>query len=412
MRVLLLQGAGERAFCTGNDTSEFDVIRADAAQSAAYNELQRAVAHRMAALTKPAVAAIHGHCLGAGWNSPSMRPALRFRRCAHGRPRRAARPALPAGGHCQAGGRGRPRHRAGVGADRGQRDGRGTGTPRPRHAAAARPAACARRRPRRRRRSRRRRRYPCAPPRPPSSSCRAATRRRTCSARSASPTPATTAPTTPRAGRRAATAGRRASGESDAVRRRPLLAAAATLLASPVLAQPRGPIRVLVGFAPAAPWTSRCGSRRTPWRGAAGPPWSPRRAPARSASWPPRRFRAGAGRADAGHRDHGHDERGPPARLADPAGPRPRADAGLQPHRHADGAHRARGLAGPRRRGAGGARPRQPRMLTYASTGNGSTNQLAAEHFAAEAGGLRLVHVAYRGGALRPRWTWPPAAST
>lgn len=66
VRVLLLQGAGERAFCTGNDTSEFDAIRADAVQSAAYNELQRAVARRMAALTKPAIAAIQGHCLGAG----------------------------------------------------------------------------------------------------------------------------------------------------------------------------------------------------------------------------------------------------------------------------------------------------------------------------------------------------------
>lgn len=40
----------------------------------------------------------------------------------------------------------------------------------------------------------------------------------------------------------------------------------------------------------------------------------------------------------------------------------------------------------------------RPGVVTYASTGNGSTNQLAAEHFAAEAG-LKLVHVAYRGGA-------------
>jgi tripartite-type tricarboxylate transporter receptor subunit TctC len=40
-----------------------------------------------------------------------------------------------------------------------------------------------------------------------------------------------------------------------------------------------------------------------------------------------------------------------------------------------------------------------PGALSYASTGNGSTNQLAAEHFAAEAGGLRFIHVAYRGGA-------------
>ncbi|MBL6456661.1 tripartite tricarboxylate transporter substrate binding protein [Belnapia sp. T6] len=40
----------------------------------------------------------------------------------------------------------------------------------------------------------------------------------------------------------------------------------------------------------------------------------------------------------------------------------------------------------------------RPGEVTYASTGNGSTNQLAAEHFATEAG-LRLTHVAYRGGA-------------
>lgn len=40
----------------------------------------------------------------------------------------------------------------------------------------------------------------------------------------------------------------------------------------------------------------------------------------------------------------------------------------------------------------------RPGQLSYASTGNGSTNQLAAEHFAGEAG-LSFVHVAYRGGA-------------
>ncbi len=40
----------------------------------------------------------------------------------------------------------------------------------------------------------------------------------------------------------------------------------------------------------------------------------------------------------------------------------------------------------------------RPGVVTYASTGNGSTNQLAALHFAVEAG-LSLVHVSYRGGA-------------
>jgi tripartite-type tricarboxylate transporter receptor subunit TctC len=40
----------------------------------------------------------------------------------------------------------------------------------------------------------------------------------------------------------------------------------------------------------------------------------------------------------------------------------------------------------------------RPGRVTYASTGNGSTNQLAAEYLAREAG-LQMVHVSYRGGA-------------
>ncbi len=40
-----------------------------------------------------------------------------------------------------------------------------------------------------------------------------------------------------------------------------------------------------------------------------------------------------------------------------------------------------------------------PGKVSYGSTGNGSTNQLGAEFFAAEAGGLKLLHVPYRGGA-------------
>jgi len=40
-----------------------------------------------------------------------------------------------------------------------------------------------------------------------------------------------------------------------------------------------------------------------------------------------------------------------------------------------------------------------PGKVSYASTGLGSTNQLAAEFLAAESGGLKLIHVPYRGGA-------------
>src|SRR5476651_1131790 len=40
-----------------------------------------------------------------------------------------------------------------------------------------------------------------------------------------------------------------------------------------------------------------------------------------------------------------------------------------------------------------------PGKVSYGSTGAGSTNQLGAELFAAEAGGLKMLHVPYRGGA-------------
>ncbi|MEH2472332.1 enoyl-CoA hydratase [Nitrobacteraceae bacterium AZCC 2161] len=65
-RVLILTGAGERAFCSGNDISEFDKVRSTPEQVARYNELQRVVCDRLAALTKPTIAMIDGYCLGAG----------------------------------------------------------------------------------------------------------------------------------------------------------------------------------------------------------------------------------------------------------------------------------------------------------------------------------------------------------
>jgi enoyl-CoA hydratase len=67
VRVLVLQGEGDRAFCTGNDVSEFDAIRADPDAAAAYNALQHTVTQNFLSLTKPSIAAIHGYCLGAGF---------------------------------------------------------------------------------------------------------------------------------------------------------------------------------------------------------------------------------------------------------------------------------------------------------------------------------------------------------
>lgn len=65
-RVLVLTGAGERAFCSGNDVSEFDQVRSTPAQIEHYNGLQRIVCERLAALSKPTIAMIDGYCLGAG----------------------------------------------------------------------------------------------------------------------------------------------------------------------------------------------------------------------------------------------------------------------------------------------------------------------------------------------------------
>jgi enoyl-CoA hydratase len=65
-RVLIMTGAGDRAFCSGNDVSEFDKVRSTQSQVAHYNELQRTVCEGLAKLSKPTIAMIDGYCLGAG----------------------------------------------------------------------------------------------------------------------------------------------------------------------------------------------------------------------------------------------------------------------------------------------------------------------------------------------------------
>jgi enoyl-CoA hydratase len=65
-RVLVLTGAGDRAFCSGNDVSEFDKVRSTPSEIEHYNQLQRTVCERLAKLSKPSIAMIDGYCLGAG----------------------------------------------------------------------------------------------------------------------------------------------------------------------------------------------------------------------------------------------------------------------------------------------------------------------------------------------------------
>ena len=66
VRVVVLKGAGEKAFVSGADISEFDQKRGNAAQRDEYGRIS-ADAHRwLARLDKPLLAMIQGYCIGGG----------------------------------------------------------------------------------------------------------------------------------------------------------------------------------------------------------------------------------------------------------------------------------------------------------------------------------------------------------
>jgi enoyl-CoA hydratase len=65
IRVIVLRGAGQKAFCAGADISEFETARTgDAAKS--YDALNHAAFEAISTTTKPTIAMIHGFCLGGG----------------------------------------------------------------------------------------------------------------------------------------------------------------------------------------------------------------------------------------------------------------------------------------------------------------------------------------------------------
>ncbi len=64
-RVIVLRGAGDRAFSAGADISEFDDKRSGDA-AGAYDELNHAAFAALTGAGKPTIAMIHGFCLGGG----------------------------------------------------------------------------------------------------------------------------------------------------------------------------------------------------------------------------------------------------------------------------------------------------------------------------------------------------------
>jgi enoyl-CoA hydratase/carnithine racemase len=66
VRVVVLTGAGHRAFVSGADISEFERERADASAQAEYERRTGAGRAKLAQFPKPVIARIRGYCLGGG----------------------------------------------------------------------------------------------------------------------------------------------------------------------------------------------------------------------------------------------------------------------------------------------------------------------------------------------------------
>jgi enoyl-CoA hydratase/carnithine racemase len=65
VRAIVLTGAGAN-FCVGADVTEFDDLRENKHQSAAYEDVVDACSAAIADVPKPVIAAISGYCLGGG----------------------------------------------------------------------------------------------------------------------------------------------------------------------------------------------------------------------------------------------------------------------------------------------------------------------------------------------------------
>jgi enoyl-CoA hydratase/carnithine racemase len=68
IRVVVLTGAGDKAFASGADISQFEKSRATAEGVQRYEQSSDGAMRRLKALDKPTIAMIRGYCLGGGLN--------------------------------------------------------------------------------------------------------------------------------------------------------------------------------------------------------------------------------------------------------------------------------------------------------------------------------------------------------
>ena len=66
VRLIILRGAGDSAFISGADISEFEATRATADAARAYDIINVAAFKALKSAPKPTLAMIRGHCLGGG----------------------------------------------------------------------------------------------------------------------------------------------------------------------------------------------------------------------------------------------------------------------------------------------------------------------------------------------------------
>jgi len=66
VRVVVMSGAGGKAFAAGADISQFEKVRSDAAAQEEYGRRSGAGREAMSALDKPLIAMIQGFCIGGG----------------------------------------------------------------------------------------------------------------------------------------------------------------------------------------------------------------------------------------------------------------------------------------------------------------------------------------------------------
>ncbi len=77
IRVVIMRGAGTRAFISGADIKSFEQTRANAETARASNAVPAKLRQTMLDLEKPFIAMIHGYCLGGGLGM-ALNADLRF----------------------------------------------------------------------------------------------------------------------------------------------------------------------------------------------------------------------------------------------------------------------------------------------------------------------------------------------